>query len=80
MSEHPSFVPESYINADNLWEKALSLKDLQDTSCEIVVQGKGTTDVVKEYNLGTISDVSLMEYPIEDHDITKLEAHFDQST
>lgn len=69
MSEvnYPGWVPQEYIEAETFWEKAKSLKEFENISCEFIVGGHLTT---------TIEDAMLKDYPIADHNWRRVEVFF----
>ena len=89
IKEYPEWVPEVWIEAETLWEKANALEifDQQDVDCECgfsrrenhdccTFSGEGPKFIVGGYLTDTIQDVMVKDYPVAGHDLTKVEAMF----
>jgi len=66
---YPQWVPEAWIEAETLWEKANALEifDEENIGAEFTIDGYGPKP---------LTDVHINDYPVAGHDLTKVEANF----
>lgn len=57
------WIPQSYLEAESLWEVGTSLEDFT-SDIDVYINNRGPF---------TLTDVSMMEYPIQDHNIEKVD-------
>lgn len=64
---YPEWVPEEYIEAETLWEKAKSLEVFEDTDEQFLID---------EYLTDPIQDMRIKDYPVAHHNWRRVEVYF----